>query len=103
MLEVDIILNGGGHGFCRCVQRLAIWNVSELADVSEYEYALSEPTPMGRHLPSVPDGIDLARGDAHADVRGSVGGYERKREPWELVLAVLEDVRAQKDRRHPEG
>lgn len=91
MLEVDIILNGGGLGFRRCIQRIVIWNVSDLADVSDYEYAISYACPMGE-MEEIPSGRELAEDPELCEIRGEIKKHPRSSPPLSLVRKVLDKL-----------
>lgn len=94
MLQVDIIIAPGGWmDGARVVQRIVAWNVSELADVSDYEYVVSRPVPMGT-IGVPPSGRWLAsnRHDEHNVERtGSIKGHRRDQSPAALVAKILTD------------
>ena len=91
MLQVDIIIAPGGWmDDARVVQRIVAWNVSGLADVSDYEYVVSWPVPMGT-IGVPPSGRWLAsnRYDSQVERTGSIKGHRRDQSPAALVAKIL--------------
>lgn len=91
MMQVDIEIHPGGWADNkRLIQRIAIWNISDLADVSDYEYAVSRPYSWDT-IGKPPSGLWMAhnRLDDQVAYTGTIFGHPRASEPWELVLKVL--------------
>jgi len=94
MLVVDIdIWPGGWADNARTIQRIAIWNMSELADVSDYEYVISRPIKPGV-LGEVPSARWLAsnRYDVQVSRTGRIEGHRRSLGAAVLVGKVLADA-----------
>lgn len=95
MFQVDIIIAPGGWmDDARTPQRIVAWNVSQLADISDYEYVVSKAIPMGV-IGKLPSGRWLA---GHRDdpefvlCSGSIHKHARSLSPAHLLLAILEDA-----------
>lgn len=79
MLVVKVEVHPGGDASrAHEIGELYIWNVSGLADTSDYEFSFFDPRPA------------LAEGADRKDVvEGRVRGHKRAKGPWVLIRRVL--------------
>jgi hypothetical protein len=87
MMEVTINIIPGGLGNRKLIQRIAIWNESDLAEVSDYGFAISYPS---NEYPDemIPTGRDLAHDPDLCLVHGGITEHRRS----DGALALLDKV-----------
>lgn len=94
MLQVDIIIAPGGWmDDAHVIQRIAAWNVSDLAEISDYEYVVSRPLKPGV-IGMTPSGLWLAHNRDNAEFverTGFITGHKRSDGAIALVAKILAD------------